>query len=194
MLIGVSGYAQAGKDSVGLILVENHGFKRTAFADRMRQMALAINPIIDFAHEGFAGRPVRLDEIVSGVGWERAKKNEEVRSLLQKLGTDGGRVCLGEDVWVRATLRSIAKKANWVITDVRFPNEAAAIIARKGTLVRIVRPHNGPANGHVSERALDNYNFDYKIDNDGTLVELEEMVKHFVQLVALRDGVAVPAA
>lgn len=181
-LIGLSGYAQSGKDSVGKILVEHHGFTRAAFADRMREMAIAINPIVDWSNEGLGGRPVRLDEIITAVGWERAKQNQEVRVLLQRIGTDAGRELLGSDVWVKATFNQMTprKSSAWVITDVRFPNEAAAIFRRDGLVMRITRPGAVPANGHVSERALDNYPFDYTLDNEGTLDDLELAVNEIM--------------
>ena len=47
MIIGISGYATAGKDTIGEILVENHGFRRIAFADKLREVLLALNPIVD---------------------------------------------------------------------------------------------------------------------------------------------------
>lgn len=71
--------------------------------------------------------------------------------------------------------------SKWVITDVRFPNEADAIKERGGIVVRInrfhsvVRDHNIPE--HPSETALDNYSFDYVIDNDGSIDDLTEKVR-----------------
>jgi hypothetical protein len=71
------------------------------------------------------------------------------------------------------------EQSNWIITDVRFPNEAQAIKDRGGIVIRIERPggesHCGGA--HASETALDTYNFDYVIDNEGDIDELIEKVK-----------------
>jgi hypothetical protein len=69
--------------------------------------------------------------------------------------------------------------SNWIITDVRFPNEAQAIKDRGGIIIRIERPggesHCGGA--HASETALDDYDFDIVINNDGTIDELIDKVK-----------------
>lgn len=65
---------------------------------------------------------------------------------------------------------------NWIITDVRFPNEAEAIKARKGILIKINRPNNtietSGIQQHPSEIALDDYQFDYTIENEGTIEDL----------------------
>lgn len=71
--------------------------------------------------------------------------------------------------------------SRWLVTDVRFPNEAQAIKERGGLLVRINR--GTPAdNQHISETALDDYEgFDIVIDNNGTLDELKEKVKEILK-------------
>lgn len=89
---------------------------------------------------------------------------------------------------------------NWIITDVRFPNEAQAIKDRGGIIIRVNRDfiqtklkdgqtlivERGILTGeehlqlktpHLSETALDDYDFDYVIDNNSTIEELIEKVK-----------------
>jgi dephospho-CoA kinase len=68
-VIGLTGYAQTGKDTVGEILVRDHGFKRVAFADAVRECVYALNPLIPtlfgqgFAqHESLQGRLGRHQE------------------------------------------------------------------------------------------------------------------------------------
>lgn len=81
---------------------------------------------------------------------------------------------------------------NWIITDVRFPNEAKAIEERNGILIRVNRTwrfehglkvvHNLTplANQHSSETSLDNWKFKYQINNDGNIEQLIEMVKEIL--------------
>ena len=79
---------------------------------------------------------------------------------------------------------------NWIITDTRFPNEAQAIKDRGGITIRIIRPDfveniltgekflvKVHRQEHESETALDNYKFDYEIQNDGTIAELIDKVE-----------------
>jgi dephospho-CoA kinase len=82
VIIGLSGYARSGKDTVAELLVLNYGFKRMAFADGIREALSALNPIL---HDG-----MRLNEVVKEYGWELAKSKDEVRRLLQVLGTEVG--------------------------------------------------------------------------------------------------------
>lgn len=82
---------------------------------------------------------------------------------------------------------------NWIITDVRFPNEAQAIKDRGGIIIRVNRhqekypPENmfmeesnewANARNHPSETALDDYRrFDFIVDNNGTIEDLVKNVK-----------------
>lgn len=78
----------------------------------------------------------------------------------------------------------------WIISDMRFPNEMEAVKSRGGVTIRINRPKPKVSTGdaiidnvlnetknfgiveHPSETALDNAEFDYVIDNDGTIGDL----------------------
>jgi len=168
MIIGLSGYARSGKDTVAELLVLNYGFKRMAFADGIRQALLALNPIL---HDGH-----RLNEIVTMYGWEVAKGKDEVRRLLQVMGTEVGRKLINEDVWVWRLFNQINTDERIVIPDVRFPNEAKMIEQQGGDVWRINRHNHGAVNNHVSERAMDNHMFKHVLYNDGTLDDLADEV------------------
>lgn len=122
------------------------------------------------------------------------------RKLLQLLGTECGRQIIHPNIWVNALFadyktfgetkqysNSTPKDndyPNWIITDVRFPNELEAIKKHNGLTIRINRDsvlRTGKVfdtDNHESETALDDYQgFDYVIDNNGTIEELKEVVK-----------------
>lgn len=160
VVVGLSGYARAGKDTLARILVERHGFAQGSFAAALKRMLCALDPYI-------AGH-VRLCDVEGGI--EEAKAYPEVRRLLQRLGTEAGRQVLGDDVWVRALFDR--SPVRMVVSDCRYANEAAAIRSRGGLVLRVERPGCGPINGHSSETALDDYDFDAVIDNDGTIEDL----------------------
>jgi hypothetical protein len=172
MLVGFCGIAQSGKDTAASLLVQRHGFERRAFADPMRDMLYAINPRV--IHYNVDGSPIitTVQQLVDDAGWEFAKKSSDVRSLLQRLGTEGGREILGENIWVETLFKK--KYNNLVISDVRFPNEAAEIHRRNGIIIRVVRGGVELPNQHHSETAYDNQ--DYTIVNDGTLDTLYKML------------------
>ncbi|NED29195.1 hypothetical protein G3I37_30615, partial [Streptomyces anulatus] len=58
------GKARSGKDSVGAHLVRRYAYTRLAFADPLKEMALAVDPLIPLSH-GVHGR---LSLLVQGVG------------------------------------------------------------------------------------------------------------------------------
>lgn len=122
------------------------------------------------------------------------------RLFLQELGTEAMRNGLHSNVWVNALFadyhptpnKSMDESfmeqfvtgsseihytlPNWIITDMRFPNEMKAVVEKSGITIRVVRP--GTAQGtHPSEIALDDATFDYEIINDGTIEDLIEKVK-----------------
>ena len=160
-IIGLSGYAQSGKDAVSMILTE-YGFRRRSFADPIRQALYTLDPMIDSFRS--------LREIVDQSGWDTAKSYPETRRLLQQLGTEVGREMLGQSTWLDIALRNLPEKT--CFTDVRFVDEADAIRALGGEVWRVNRPGGLPVNGHVSETALDDYDFVKVILNDGSLEDL----------------------
>jgi len=100
-----------------------------------------------------------------------------VREFLQKLGTEAMRDGLHADVWVNALFADYKKKSNWIITDMRFPNEMKAIVKRQGITIRVVRPSFIAKDPHPSETALDDAKFDYEIINDGSMEKLVKKVR-----------------
>jgi hypothetical protein len=167
MIIGLSGYAQSGKDEVAKVLcTSEHLFHRFAFADPIRTSLYLLNPLVE--------SNVRVRDLVDEYGWDVAKQNQEVRSLLQGMGAEVGRSFFGEDFWVVAAMSQLHERLspNAVFTDVRFPNEAKAITDMGGIVVRVTRPNVKPVNAHSSEVAMDRYDFDGTIINDGTLATL----------------------
>lgn len=182
MLIALSGYGQVGKDTVGEILVRRYGFKRVAFADSLKALALKADPLIstDAPYVNMSSRS-RLSEAVADVGWEQAKKSPEVRAFLQRLGV-ACRETFGESIWIDTLAEVLLKvEGDIVLTDTRFPNEAQWAKANKGQVWRIERPGFTAVNGHQSETALDDWAFDETIVNDGSLQDLERKVVDLYQ-------------
>jgi 50S ribosomal subunit-associated GTPase HflX len=168
MIIGLTGYAQSGKDTVANILVEKYGFERIAFADPIRDMLFEMNPNYN---------DTLLQQAVTSQGWDEVKKNSIVRRMLQNLGV-GARKVLGEDVWIIAALRKIDDvNKHYVITDVRFENEAVIINQLNGKLWRVIRPGVEAVNNHISEHEMNGYKVDGELHNGGTLEELKLSIK-----------------
>lgn len=147
MIIGLCGYAGSGKDTAASFL---EGFQRRAFADKLKELALELNPWFD---------TFDLEYAVEGAGWTEAKKDPQVREYLQDLGM-GHRKVFGDDFWIRVAFQEIfsgeypyfAEDNDIVVTDVRLPNEAEFIKCVEGRLFLIQRPGHRPPNNHVTEQ------------------------------------------
>lgn len=170
-LVGVCGRKRSGKDTFASILVESYGFKRLGFADRVKQLLAAVNPIVG----GSESSLIRLSSFTDD--WEDAKEIPEVRRMLQQLGTEA-RSLLGDSIWVDPVIWEVqsrlANHEQIVISDVRFPNEAERIRDLGGFIVRMHRDPIGSdlVSRHVSETAMDDFVADKDINNVGGLDSL----------------------
>ena len=175
MIIGLSGYAQSGKDTVAQILVEDYGYTRVAFADKLRELLFAMDPPV-----GIDNHTVGLQNYVEVYGWDVAKQHPHVRSMLQNLGL-GARQLFGPQFWINEAMKSMLNDPRpdlkYVITDVRFINEADMVKANNGQVWRVKRDSVRPVNGHVSESQMDDYQVDQILKNDGSIEELKELIK-----------------
>ena len=202
VIVGLSGYAGAGKDEVAKGLVHHLDFNRVAFADALKAASVALDPRL--AGEEYAF----LSDVIEAHGSLEAAKNgvAVVREFLQSFGVSM-RDHVSEDVWVRAALDAAEGiladpklMPRVVITDVRFPNEVAGVRALGGYLGYIRRPGLGAVNGHVSESLAARFDGgheepDFDLTNDGTLGVLLGRALHAAHdLMAHHEKVALGRA
>lgn len=178
LVIGFSGYARSGKDTAAEALM-GLGFVRISFADTLRDFLYEFNPTV------WSGMDYdSLRNIIDFYGWDGYKETKwgyDIRRQLQVLGTECGRKIISDNIWVDALFNNLPySNGKYVIADVRFPNEADGIRARGGRIYRIERAGIGPTNNHVSETALDEYEYDGFIHNDGTIAQFKNSVRRKV--------------
>ena len=99
------------------------------------------------------------------------------RQVLQFVGTDLLRHQFCTTVWVNALMKNYVSTSHWLITDVRFPDEAEAIRTRGGINIKIIR-NDAPVLFHESELALNGYAFDKAIYNNGSLEDFVQQVRN----------------
>lgn len=175
MIIGLTGYAQSGKDTVASILVEKYGYTRIAFADTIRDLLYEMDPPVPVG-VGNEQHIIGLQNHIDVYGWDEGKQNPVVRSMLQNLGV-GARTVFGETFWIQQALRKVHFEGNFVITDVRFPNEADAIRKYENSQIwRIKRNGVNAVNQHVSETAMDGEKVDQIFMNSGSLEDLNALI------------------
>lgn len=200
MIIGVTGHARNGKDSLANMLVASYGFTKMAFADGVRQLALAIDPFVNIdrnTHFTVGDTPfARYSDVLKICGYETAKGYADVRRLLQRIGTEAVRDLFGENAWVNLLAERIyqmrvdltddtsmgLRDVNVVLSDVRFPNEADFIAAQGGIVVRVVRPGYEGADAHASERGVESITPDITL----TAVDLDELKWEVDEMMDLR--------
>lgn len=181
MIVGITGRAGAGKDTVAAILRDHHRFATMQFAAPLKTMLCSLLNVPKEAWEDREWKETVIPEL--GVS---------PREMAQTLGTEWGRNCCGKNFWVKigmhnaksigSELRKIDDRYTICFTDVRFENEADAIRSEGGYIIHIHRPgHDGGTKfQHPSE---DGIQVDPLIDvvlvNDGTLEDLYEKVHSF---------------
>lgn len=163
MIIALTGYAGSGKSTAAKHLVDRHGFTLVKFAGPLKSMLRCL---------GLGDREIEGDlkeqphPVLCG---------QTPRRAMQTLGTEWGRNLIGSDLWVRVAMESalavLDQGGRVVIDDCRFENEAAAIKAAGGTIIRINRPGTGLAHAHASE-ILPPY--DLEVFNARDVVQFEE--------------------
>lgn len=177
-LLGIHGKARSGKDLAAKYLVENHGFTRNAFADPLKR---AVQQMFMLTEEQTWSDELKEVPIPY---WD----NKSPRELFQKLGTEGGRLLFGEDIWLkrwRYHYDAYKDVMNYVVPDVRFENEAEYIRSLGGVVIHVVRDGVeskllGTSGKHASEAGIKPHANDFVLDNNGTKQDLYDRLNNVV--------------
>lgn len=173
------------------------GWKIKKYGEKLKQIASMLTGI---PREKFEDQQFKSTELGSEWSipkdptllgdWPGAELRQiTVREFLQKLGNDALRFKLNQAVWTNALFSEFTPECNWIISDMRYPNEAECVKGRGGLVVRITRPNNPyPESTHISETALDHYGFDYEVRNEGTIEDLVIKAGALLILANNQDG------
>ena len=165
-LIGITGKAGTGKDEVANIVSNLTGAKRRSFADPIKR---SLDHMFGFPAGAWDDRNWK-EKSLPMVG-------RSPRQLAQTLGTEWGRQMVNENIWVEAVMGKWQQDGYplTVIPDVRFANEAVAILNRGGLVLRVERDVEDVA-AHASEVPIQDNLIHRTIDNNGSLSSLEGKV------------------
>ena len=153
MIIGLTGKKGCGKSSVARIIAEEWDYGIKSFATPIKLMLSAMGLTDDELYN-----PEKKEEIIPKFG-------KSPRELMQLLGTEFGRTLVSQNIWVSSLETHLDTQRNYVIDDVRFPNEAAMIRAHGGVIVRVVRGLDDTPDDHVSEAGINSELVNYEIRN-----------------------------
>lgn len=170
-VIGIAGKARTGKDTAADFIVAERGGYRYSLADPIRAMIRAgfnINAADEYWRR-------HKEEPIAALG------GVSLRQLMQTLGTDWGREMIGRDVWlVLATSRLIQQGSGMVIPDVRFDDEAEWIRGRGGVVLHLRRRNAQEVSEHISEAGVTVKPGEFVINNDGSMVDLQNSISDFL--------------
>lgn len=194
-IISISGFIGSGKDTVADYLVQEKGFQRESFAATLKDAVASVFGWDRDLLEGRSGHAREWREQVDSWWAQRLDMpNLTPRWVLQNWGTEVCRQGFHDDIWIASLERRLLTHDRpVVISDARFPNEfrsltrvgAKTLWVRRGPLpdwyslaVTANRGHVWAVNQlkeleiHVSETAWAGHQFDWVIDNNGSLASL----------------------
>jgi len=187
MIIGICGLQGSGKDTLGNIFVEKYGFKKLSYASILKDI---VSILFGWPREMVEGATKESREWREQVDTWWAKRLDipdlTPRYILQYFGTDLFRNYFHSDIWVAAVERQLQMYPNVVITDCRFPNEITTLKANGAKMIKITRGElpewfklyesgqiEKPDNIHPSEYMWIKQTFDFNIENNKTIKELD---------------------
>lgn len=178
-VIGLAGRKGAGKSAVAKLLVNEYGFSEAAFADPLKK---GLQQLLGLEEDQLWGPRKDTIDPTWGV---------QPRQLLQYLGTEVFRDQLPQlfdwkdrrrSPWVFRMRRELERR--WaedprkyiVISDIRFPDEAAFVHELGGRVWQVERPGQIGLDFHESEGRTD-FPVDENLHNTGTLEDLHTKVR-----------------
>lgn len=205
LIIGLCGPAGAGKDTVAAILRAHAGFRALAFADALREevcSAYGIEPLFltrrelkdspqaylalgKCADQAFVNavrrklQPMQADTFLT--------EARSPRQVMQWWGTEYRRAQRAT-YWLDQVAQSVRNlnrailQRTFVITDVRFTNEATAVRNMGGQIWQVTRPGAEATGGHASDVSGAEFNPDQIISNTGTVHDLVDIVAQAYRL------------
>lgn len=223
-IIGLTGFAGAGKDTVADLLVAHFYFRKLSFADALRSevsQAFGIE-VVHLEHPSTKNEPIAalamrkaprpfLAAVALSVGNEGRSasgfladgwldKPRSPRRIQQWWGTEYRRA-VDPHYWTRVALDRITQMGRngtgrFVLTDVRFANEADMVHSAGGAVWKISRPgldaSSTPEGAHSSVTDGEKFGPSVVINNCHTLQHLRELVLgEFLMLETGIDGATV---
>ena len=202
-LIGICGFIGSGKDTVAKMFVEQ-GCVQDSFAAPLKDMCASIFGWQREMLEGDSMDSREFRE-TPDLYWTRKLGIDHFtpRLALQLLGTDIMRAHFSQDIWLNSLEYRIRRQRQdelcVVVSDARFKNELNLIKELGGVVIHVkrselpewyevaVHANNGNVTAkhtmetkyrhiHASEWKWVGFEFDYEIENTGTLEDLEASV------------------
>ena len=186
-LILINGLPRAGKDTTADFIVDDFLADKLSFATPLKSIIANSFGITIKELEEYKNNPEEFGvEIIEHQNNQHPEtiKRTDFREILQLFGTEGMKPEFGNDVWSDLLYNKVLKSQNdlIVVPDYRFmceykPQEGIDIIR-----ILVKDERELPLEGHASDVELyqNNVEFDYVIENTGTLEELRNEVNSII--------------
>lgn len=210
MIVGITGRIGSGKDTIAEYLIDNYGYQRMSYASTLKDAVAAIFHWDRTMLEGDT-KESRVQREQVDEWWAKRLNIPHLtpRWVLQYFGTDVCRKAFHDDIWIASLENKLSRMGeNVVISDCRFPNEFYSLKRLGATTLRVERGekpkwhmaavivskgekhpmYSGSLKYleeqgvHASEYSSIGLEYDYTIDNNGTLDELFEKVDSIIHL------------
>jgi hypothetical protein len=163
-IVGITGMAGSGKDTLGDIL----GGEHLSFAEPLKRVC---SYVFDIPYDELNTQEGKARVHENGFGFTN-------RRILQLVGTDAFRNLVDSEVWVAKFRREAEEFEYVVVTDLRFDNEAEIIKSMGGVIISITRDNNPiEVEDHSSEVGVSDDLIDLVIENNGSIKDLELRLK-----------------
>jgi len=179
MLIGICGKAGSGKDTVGHHLIRKYKFEQIALADPLKRL---VKDVFVLDYDTVYDRVLREQELPEWKGWS-------VRKLLQFIGTELFRQNIESEIWVKSLWLRVKNNPdkNYVVTDIRFPNELQFFIDNGGQDFVSFKTVRGGCAGNVGITGHESEQYDleanFTFENNGTVRDLYRNVDSVMNIL-----------
>ena len=191
MIIGICGLIGSGKDTIADYLINRHNFQKLSFADKLKDSVATMFDWDRNLLDGKTDQSRKWREEVDEYWSNETREEITPRYVLQLFGTECMRDGFYDGIWVSLTKKKILDhpEINFVIPDVRFPNEAKMIYEINGQVWRVKRGQDPawfseyqtlgvePKEVHPSEWAWANTKFTNILENNKTITDLRNQVQ-----------------
>lgn len=172
-LIGITGLAGAGKDTLADALVFNRGATKYGLALPIKQ---ALNAMFGWTMEQWDDR-VWKEAVIPWIG-------KSPRQCAQTMGTEWGRELINPALWTLIAEQRYYEHRRqtfpgpFVIADIRFENEVDMVHSNGGIVVKVTRLGVQAISAHVSEAGVTGV--DYTIRNN---TSVDAFLQHALALL-----------
>lgn len=167
LLIGLAGRARAGKTTAAKYLASTHNLQTYAFADPLRE---GLTTILNLSPRDFDDE--HKEQPIAWLG-------RSARELMQSMGTEWGRNHVHPELWLLLAEQNLgflkqtyAAASGFVISDLRFENEAAFVREKGGLVIHLIRESAPDVTPHISETGIAIHDNDVVVHNDESIEQM----------------------